>query len=543
MDYRPLLALPLLLALLASPATAQEPKSDGSVSIELEQRELTSHILNRLAFGPRPGQVDEVLAQGWMNWVLEQLEPEKLDDSELDKRLAEHSPSMSMSLGEIMDKYRPAYTNIPPTRAEMMEANRLRAQCQRELTEFVLLRAVYSKRQFLEVMCEFWRNHFNIDHNKDQCQYTANHYEREVIRKHAFGKFGDMLMASAKHPAMLVYLDNARSQRPLSDEEKAKLEKYADKIKRKGEDKFSENRIQDLTRQRGLNENYARELLELHTLGVDNGYTQKDVTECARALTGWSVTFGRNKDHEFVFHPLVHDADPKTVLGWKFTGADGIAEGETIINRLAAHKGTAQFISFKLCRYLVNDRPPAALVERVAKVFLENEGDLKKVYTAIIFSPEFRSRLNYRCKFKTPFEFTASALRATGAVVRNPGGTERNLELMGQPIYKKDDPTGYYDQAEAWLDPGVLVFRWNFALELAAARQGGVSMPQKFYAPMLKLPRDEMAKALVKQIVPDGLDPKTQAILDDLCSSTPEPLAMATKLVGALLGSPAFQQQ
>lgn len=532
----------LLWSLLALPAFGQESE-DSSVSMQLNPREMTFHILNRLAFGPRPGQVDEVIKIGVMNWVLQQLDPAQIDDSACDKLIREHCPSMHMSMSKILETYRPPFENQPPTQAEQRRNNQLRARVQQELTASVLLRAVYSQRQLQEVLVEFWRNHFNIDQSKDQCQYITNHFEANAIRPHVFGKFSEMLMATAKHPAMLVYLDNARSQRPLSDDEKEKLEKYQDKLQRKRDKSFIEGQIAKLSRQRGLNENYARELFELHTLGVDNYYTQTDVIECARALTGWSVTFGQNEDFGFLFRDNVHDDQPKRVLGWSFTGKEGIQAGETIIERLAVHKGTAQFICMKLCRYLVNDRPPKELVDRVAKVFLDTQGDLKQVYMAIIFSNEFRSRFNYRCKFKTPFEFTVSALRATGAELRSPGGTLDNLAEMGQPIFRMDDPTGYYDVAEAWLDPGVLVFRWNFALQLAANRQPGARMPNDVYTPLLRLDGQELKQALIKQVLPAGVDAKFNQIMDRAIDQTPNKLQLATKLLGMLLGSPTFQQQ
>lgn len=535
---------------IVGPAAAQND-ADGSVSIELNQRELTFHILNRLAFGPKPGQVEEVLKKGWMNWVLQQLEPEKIDDSRLDKILKDRFPSLYMSMSQALAEYRPQYRNKPPTRAEQIQRNRLRAKIRRELTQSVLVRAVYSERQLNEVLVEFWRNHFSIDHQKDQCQYLANHYEQNVIRKHVLGRFEDMLMASAKHPAMLIYLDNARSQRPLSEKEKEDMVKLKAKAAKGGRKaKRAQGELRKLTRQRGLNENYARELFELHTLGVDRYYTQRDVVECARALTGWSVTYGQNANFGFTFRANVHDDGPKRVLGWRFSGKEGVQAGETIIKRLASHPGTAEFISFKLCRYLVNDRPSEELVERVAKTFRETKGDLKKVYMAIIFSPEFRSRLNYRCKFKTPFEFTVSAIRAVQGQIRNPVGTERMLTKMGQPIYKMDDPTGYYDQAEAWLDPGVLVHRWNFALQLAASRLPGVRMPQSMYTPLLELEPEGIKKQLVKDMLPGALDPNTSKVIDEVIGSTPysgrrgnAKLPVATKMLGIILGSPNFQQQ
>ncbi len=526
-----------LLGLMAAPLAAQEKEKQGqSVEMQLSQREICFHILNRLAFGPTPGQVEELLKKGWMKWVVEQMDPEKIDNSEIEEALKPY-PSLSMSLGEVLTTYRPRYENQPPTRAERRERNQLRAKVMRELRESVVVRAVLSKRQFQEVMVNFWRNHLNVDNNKDQVRYLANHYEMHAIRPHVFGKFEDLLMASAKHPAMLVYLDNALSQKPLTEKEKKTLEKYKKKKKKKSA------RIKKLERQRGLNENYARELLELHTLGVDNGYTQRDVIECARALTGWSVSYGKNEDFGFTYRNQQHDDKPKVVMGWRFNGKGGIQEGETIIQRLAHHKQTAKFISFKLCRYLVNDRPSEKLVDQVAQVFYKSKGDLKQVYMAIIMSPEFFSRENFRCKFKTPFEFVASAMRATKARLTTVRPTLHALKSMGQPVYECDDPTGYYDQAEAWLDPGVLVHRWNFALQVASGSFRGVSLPRDYYLPIIRLNPKEMKKKIIHTCLPGGLDNRTDKILNEMVSKSMDRRETATKLLGIVLGSPTFQQQ
>ncbi len=529
----------LLAFLMAAPLAAQEKKDTGGRSVEmvLSEREKCFHVLSRLAFGPSPDQVNQLLKVGWMNWVLEQMEPEKIDNSELDEVLKKY-PSLKMSQGEVFSTYRPRYKNSPPTQKERRMRNRLRAKAMMELRESVVIRAVFSKRQFQEVMVGFWRNHFNVDNNKTQVRYLANHYEQNAIRPHVFGKFEEMLMATAKHPAMLVYLDNALSQKPLTEKEKKALEKAKRKPKKR-----KSLKIRKLERQRGLNENYARELLELHTLGVDNGYTQRDVVECARALTGWSVSYGQNQDFGFMFRPRAHDTRPKRVLGWTFNGKGGITEGETIIRRLARHRRTAHFISFKLCRYLVNDRPSEKLVDRVAKAFLKSKGDLKQVYMAIIMSPEFYARENFRCKFKTPFEFVASALRATQAKITRVRPLLQGLRSMGQPVYECDDPTGYYDQAEAWLDPGVLVHRWNFALKLASGRFPGSRLPRNYYAPILRLKPQEMKKQLIFTCLPDGLDTRSNRILDEMVANSMDRRKLASKLLGILLGSPTFQQQ
>jgi uncharacterized protein (DUF1800 family) len=375
------------------------------------------------------------------------------------------------------------------------EGRSARGDVKEELKEAVLLRAVTSKRQFREVVAEFWRNHFNVDVNK--VPFLATHYEEHALRPHAFGKFEDLLLAVAKHPAMLVYLDNYVSTR------------------------------------RGVNENYARELMELHTLGVDNGYTQKDVEALARVLTGWTCGW-RGKEYRFYFNADAHDPSPATVVGLKLPGTGGAADGEAAIRHLARHPGTVQFLATKLCRYFVSDTPPPALVDRVAKVFLDTGGDLPAVYRAIVFSPEFISPKAYRAKFKTPFEFTVSALRATDAKIESPRHVFRRLALMGQPVYEHVEPTGYSDLREAWLDPGVMLYRWNFAIELVTDKAPGVAVGPAFAERVLKAAPADRPRRVAEAILPGESDARTRQMM----AATADVRAV----VAYALGSPSFQQ-
>jgi uncharacterized protein (DUF1800 family) len=449
---------------------------------KLTASEEANHVLTRLGFGPRPGQVEEVARSGWKRWVEAQLSPADIDDETLAKRLATRCPSLRLSLTELQQLAK--------------DDGKERERVKDELREAVLLRAVFSKRRFQEVMLEFWRNHFNVDVNK--VPFLATHFEEHVLREHAFGKFEDLLLATARHPAMLVYLDNYVSNRA------------------------------------GLNENYAREVMELHTLGVDNYYTQKDVVALARVLTGWTCGW-TDGSYAFFFDTGAHDPAPATVVGLAVDGKGGVADGEKVLRHLANHEGTAHFICTKLCRYLVNDDPPAALVDDVVGVFRKTGGDLREVYRAIIFSPDFISRKNYRAKFKTPFDFVVSTLRITSSHVNSPPDLFHELQLMGQPIYECVEPTGYSHQREAWLDPGVMVYRWNFALALVQDKQKGAQVDPSFTEEILKPTQAGRTRKVMQLILPGVHDPATERLLVNT--------ADIRGLVALALGAPGFQQR
>jgi uncharacterized protein (DUF1800 family) len=457
----------------------------------LDQREQVIHALNRLGFGPRPGEVEQILEVGgtkaWEVWAGYQIDPASIDDNELESEVARRFPWTKMSLQDIKKSY--------PI-AENYESN---PQLRKELPEAVVFRASQSERVFAELMYEFWRNHFCINQPKDGAptrSWTAPHYEEHVIRARAFGKFKDMLYASATHPAMLEYLDNAISKA---------------------------NR---------WNENYARELMELHTLGVDKYYTENDVIELSKVLTGW--TYG--PDLNFAFKESWHQPGNKTWL--RATVPPGQKGGEMAIYELSRHKGTADFISEKLCRYLVNDNPPKELVSRVSAKFKSSDGDLPSVYWEIITSPEFISRANYRAKFKTPFEFTVSALRNTNAKISNGAEVCKALGKMGQPIYDCDDPTGYYDVAESWMDSGVLTTRWDFAWNLVNGSISGVSVPKEAFSRYEQLKPEETLAVMVDDLIGGDIGDRTRTVLKEAAMKNDQP-----RMLSIILGSPDFQQQ
>jgi uncharacterized protein (DUF1800 family) len=356
----------------------------------------------------------------------------------------------------------------PPRAQATPEQRQIRMAAQSvtaELMQAKVLRAVMSERQLEEVLVDFWFNHFNVFIGKGQVRQYLTEYERDAIRPHVLGRFRDMLGATAHSPAMLFYLDNFQSQAPPD----ARTLAPAGRRGRGGvpvrPGQVRPGQPQPQRPARGLNENYARELMELHTLGVDGGYTQQDVVEVARILTGWTIDQPR-AGGSFVFRPQVHDAGAKTVLGVKFEAGKGEEEGERLLDMLATHPSTARHISFKLAQRFVADEPPAGLVDRAAKVFLDTDGDLRAVTRAIIMSPEFLSPDAHHAKVKTPLEFVASAMRATGAVVNNPQPLVAALANLGMPLYGAQPPTGYSMTADAWVNTGALLARMNLAVQL-----------------------------------------------------------------------------
>jgi uncharacterized protein (DUF1800 family) len=471
-----------LLSLAAWPVAAQK-----AVTADDARPETITHVLNRIGFGPRPGDVARVQTLGLQAYIEEQLHPERIDDAALDARLAPMA-SLSMSSRDLAAQYfmpadmlnrqlqraqaPPPNQMTPPGQPPRAQATpeqrqiRMAAQSvTAELMQAKVLRAVMSERQLEEVLVDFWFNHFNVFIGKGQVRQYLTEYERDAIRPHVLGRFRDMLGATAHSPAMLFYLDNFQSQAPPD----ARTLAPAGRRGRGGvpvrPGQVRPGQPQPQRPARGLNENYARELMELHTLGVDGGYTQQDVVEVARILTGWTIDQPR-AGGSFVFRPQVHDAGAKTVLGVKFEAGKGEEEGERLLEMLATHPSTARHISFKLAQRFVADEPPAGLVDRAAKVFLDTDGDLRAVTRAIIMSPEFLSPDAHHAKVKTPLEFVASAMRATGAVVNNPQPLVAALANLGMPLYGAQPPTGYSMTADAWVNTGALLARMNLAVQL-----------------------------------------------------------------------------
>jgi uncharacterized protein (DUF1800 family) len=457
-----------------------------------------THVLNRIGFGPRPGDVANVREVGLQRYIEQQLQPERIPDPGISARLAGLT-TVGLSSRQIAEQFEIPQLQQrqqrrqqaaaagsqnenqpppPPTPEMQQRANQVVV----ELSEQKLLRAIYSERQLQEVLTDFWFNHFNVDARKGRDRFMLTEYEREAIRPHVLGKFRDLLEATAKSPAMLFYLDNWQSADPNGP--------HADP-RQNGRPRVGRGALggraifprppavqnqQARRAPRGLNENYGRELMELHTLGVDGGYTQKDVTEVARAFTGWTIDNPR-QGAAYRFEPRIHDDREKTVLGHRIKAGGGQGDGEQVLDILVRHPATAHFIATKLVRRFVSDTPPASLVDRAAARFRDTDGDLRDVMRTILTSAEFLSPDAFRAKVKTPFEFIVSAMRATAADVQDAMPLVRAMQQLGMPLYGCQPPTGYKDTADAWVNTGALVNRMNIALSLAGSQLRGVLVP------------------------------------------------------------------
>jgi uncharacterized protein (DUF1800 family) len=502
---------------------------------ELDADEAVRHALNRLAYGPRPGDMERIKQTGLAKWIDRQLNPNAIDDKALEARL-ENLPTLGMSTAALIADYpqpkqaaklaaeapaaaaadrgrvaieaparvvsasgesdeAPSPMKQPSGNAAtegagkrggltvdpnavprpIADGSKRPARIVEELGMAKMTRAIYSERQLEQVMDDFWFNHFNVFAGKGEDRYYLTSYERDVIRPNAMGKFKDLVRATATSPAMLFYLDNFLSADPraagrLAAERAMRkpMRGGFGRLPRPAPDPQAKNKKKQ---GRGLNENYGRELMELHTLGVDGGYTQKDVTEVARAFTGWTIEKPR-ENPQFKFDQRIHDPDPKIVLGKKIHSG-GMKDGEQVIDLLVKHPSTARFISTKLARRFVSDSPPPALVSRMAETFRKSDGDIREVLRTMIYSPEFWSRSAYGAKIKTPLELVASSVRALATDADTTMPLVQWVGRIGEPLYQCQPPTGYSDKAEAWVNSGALLNRLNFSLALAGNKVRG----------------------------------------------------------------------
>ena len=562
----------------------------------LTERQAAAHLLDRFAYGARPGDVDGVVEIGLDVWLERQLAG-SLPDRAVEKRL-EGLRSLEMSTREMVETYpNPGMVMIQArrdgvidgelSREQMEEMGRgERSEQRRQLMEYArekgyrpmremlgelmvqkLIRARYSENQLTEVLTDFWFNHFNVSITDNESRPFVSSYERDAIRPHVLGDFRAMLEATAKHPAMLLYLDNARSVAPegtqtTCDRDRDMRSRGRGGFGRRGgrggfgrggfgrgvEGDSEMRRAIEQRRPQGLNENYARELMELHTLGVDGGYTQDDVIEVARAFTGWATyppgparraieqriararripDAGFVFEESFIFRADAHDAEKKTILGATYPAGRGIEDGLAVLDQLTAHPSTARHIATKLAVRFVSDEPPEALVDRLADHFRASGGDLLRVTRALAESPEFWQARG--AKIKSPFELTASALRATGAEIEHPRAVIEWVRRMGQPLYAYQAPTGYPDRATAWVNTGSLLNRMNFGLQLATGRVAGLELalaglngnrePESLdaalstYVPLLMPERDPTET--VRRLEPVVRDPELAKKIED----------------------------
>ena len=696
------LSIAMLLASTFAPgALAQRGNAAKTANLTEERR--IQHVLNRLGYGARPGDVERVKAMGLENYINQQLNPASIADTVAEAKLQDKNLStLTMTTAELYEKFpqpgqllrqlqqrgalpgdlaatrenrvkgaanaapngadakkssagtlpeaaaeampqgdaaKTATNNNPPA-ANPQDNEKYREAIREyymknglqppqritgELQASRILRAVYSERQLQEVMVDFWTNHFNVFAGKGADRWLLTSYDRDTIRPHSLGKFSDLLLATAESPAMLFYLDNFQSVSP-----NAQLGNGAGGRRlQTGRAQTGRDPILDLLRggrrnaqligrlpnagqqgpnapqaqananrpKRGINENYARELMELHTLGVDGGYTQKDVQEVARCFTGWTIFAprgagvaaaaimgdrARENAGKFYFAPRLHDDGEKIVLGHKIPAGGGINDGKMVLDILAHHQATAHFIATKLVRHFVMDNPPAALVDRVAAAFTKSDGDVRETLRAIFFSPEFNSAEAYRAKVKRPFELAISAIRTLG--VDTTGGPQLHqwIARMGEPLYGFQTPNGYSDVAENWVNTGALLERLNFGLALASNRIPGTRVDlRKFVSNTTSdssVDKTKIMDRFVSVIVAGDISPKTretllkqlnepvtlpapQKVADqeiaEMPAGLPEVRRQAalrqgpqaaitdpvTKIVGLILGAPEFQRQ
>ncbi len=534
-SVRPVFALCLAIVGCATitPAARSTPTGQSAPREQTADQQV-HHVLNRLAFGARPGDVDAVRAMGVDAWIDRQLSPDRIPDTAAEQVVARF-PSLGKTGEQLL-------ADAPPAAAVLAQRQRrggsmtaadsaaLRAQGRQsyaflgELASSRVARAVISERQLNEVMVDFWENHFNVFAGKDRTRYFLPEYDAQTIRPHALGTFRELLGAVAKSPAMLYYLDNWQSvadsgrptlraaQRPLNARQAARRAAAAQQRIAQNP-QLQQAAPQAAQRRRGLNENYARELMELHTLGVDGGYTQQDVIEVARALTGWTIARGA-QGGGFAFRGEVHDASAKTILGKSFAANRGIEEGEAVLDLLASHPSTAKFIATKLARRFVSDTPPAALVERATATFRRTNGDIREVVRTIVTSPEFFASASYRAKVKSPFELVASTMRAMHAP---PDATPRTSQLvsrLGQPIFGHQAPNGYPETGDAWMNTGAILNRINFGLAAASGRVPGIKLSAwPLTAQIATSSREDQVDAVITELFGGAVSSDTRQVL------------------------------
>ena len=529
---------------------------------ELTADQQAAQAVNRLTFGPRPGEIERVNAMGTDRWIERQLEPEGITDAALDG-VMQGLPVWAMSPKALVDSFPPQDIYIrnlrtargmapnaqlvmtPDDSIAFKSMNDRGNQYFNQFQAAKVLRAQMSERELVEVLTDFWENHFSVYAGKMPTRYTLLEYDRDVIRPRVLGKFRDLLGAVAHSSAMLYYLDNFQSAADSNHMTLPEI-RQAEKTGRRPVNH----------RRNGLNENYGRELLELHTLGVDGGYTQKDVIAVARALTGWTLNDPR-AGGEFVFKEGMHDAEPKIVLGHTLAPGRGEADGEEVLDIVARHPATAHYIAFKLVRRFVSDSPSTALVDRAAETFRRTDGDLRAVMRTILTSPEFFSRAAYRAKVKDPFELVLSARRIMNASPDTSASTAYQIQRMGEQLFGHLAPNGWPETGDQWINAGSLLDRINFGVQVGSGRLRFAPAEQwPGWALLSAMPLDRQVDGIVDQLLGGNASPDTRSILfkgqnpliaraaTDTSMAPPPPARPSLKdLLGIALGSPEFQRR
>ncbi|MEC7847278.1 MAG: DUF1800 domain-containing protein [Gemmatimonadota bacterium] len=549
-------------------------------------RDRAIHLLQRATYGPRPADIDAVLSDGISDWLDRQLHPERIDNAALET-LLDGVPVASMSLNELAGQYPP--NQVLQSVRQLSQSNSLEESDQRRLRRELgehsprrildglattrITNAVHSERQIEEMMTAFWYDHFNVFWGKDATRLLVPGYERNAIRPHVFGKFEDMVLATAQHPAMLFYLDNFQSAAPDSSlQARERRDANARRMRRMPAQARAQatQRMEEQQRRRprpGLNENYARELLELHTLGVDGGYTQADVIDVARILTGW--TFGEQRsrmqmrqtqasyedgrlvlpdtDYEeayrFRFRPEFHDTGEKTVMGRVFEAGAGHEEGVELIRMLAHHPSTARHIATQLATRFVADKPPLALVDHLAAVFLATSGDLREVTRALFTSDEFYDPAVVGNRVKSPFLLVTSTLRMTYGRTANSRVLMETLRSLGEAPYLAEPPTGYEETSAQWASGGAMLTRMNFATSYVTGELRGVRPDSNRIFGEIRRRGEDSVAVLLDALLPGTDTTELMAVIKEELQTTPPESDRESRLrvLGLILGSPEFQ--
>lgn len=513
-----------------------------------EARDSAVHVLNRLAYGPLPGQVDDVARAGVIRWIDRQLDPGAIADDDVDD-IVRRSALLRYDQTELATLFVEAQRRRSALQRQGLSETEIRREMGMaggveprrvlpELQRLHVTRAVSSERQLNEVMVDFWVNHFNVYAAKGLDRFLIASHVEDVIRPRALGKFEEILIASARSPAMLFYLDNAQSV--MAGSRPPELERMMARAERRGG--LSPEQRQRLERRlpRGLNENYARELLELHTLGVDGGYDQRDVQEVARILTGWSVSRPQ-EGAEFRFHAWAHDRGEKTVLGKVFPAGRGQDEGIDLLRFLATHPATQHHLAHKLCERFVADEAPDGCVDAAVRAWRRTDGDIRQVVRAIVTSPEFWSPTARRAKTKTPLEFVVSAVRATGGQPDSTPRLANAVRRLGQPLFLESAPTGYPETQEEWVNSGALFNRMNLAMAIAAGRLPGVIYPAE--DPFSADDVEELLGRINALVFGGTLSQRTSTIVAAEVADLTDPTQRRIMALGLTLGGPDFQRQ